>query len=236
MGEKVYIDASGDDNHHMLWLWGQEQSPGSSGGRFFDEVVMRCPYCASEESKVVDSRDSEAGDAIRRRRECLACERRYTTYERVEELPLIVVKRSGDEELFTRAKLLNGLLRACEKRVIPVESLDRVVDEIENDLRRQPGLRVTSADIGEHALRHLKRLDRVAYVRFASVYRQFEDIDEFQRELARLEEASAGPLPGEEPLPGIGDEEERADARLRDHSNVMIGPSQTVVTGAPRGR
>jgi transcriptional repressor NrdR len=197
---------------------------------------MRCPYCASEESKVIDSRDSEAGDAIRRRRECLACERRYTTYERVEELPLIVVKRSGDEELFTRGKLLNGLLRACEKRDIPVEQLERVVDEIENELRRQPGMRVTTHEIGERALRRLKTLDRVAYIRFASVYRQFEDIDEFQRELVRLEEASAGPLPGEEPLPGIGDEEGRQpDARLLD-SPVMTGPSRTVVTGAPRGR
>ena len=158
---------------------------------------MRCPYCASEESKVVDSRDSEAGDAIRRRRECLACERRYTTYERVDEVPLVVVKRSGVEELFTRGKLLNGLLRACEKRGISLERIERVVDEIENELRRQPGARVTTQEIGERALRHLKRLDRVAYIRFASVYRQFDDIDEFQRELARLEEASAGPLPGE---------------------------------------
>jgi len=197
---------------------------------------MRCPYCASDESKVVDSRDSEAGDAIRRRRECLACERRYTTYERVEELPLIVLKRSGDEELFTRGKLLNGLLRACEKRDIPVERLERAVDEIENELRRQPGLRVTSAEIGERALRRLKAIDRVAYIRFASVYRQFEDIEEFQSELSRLEEASAGPLPGEEPLPGIDDEEgQPGDARLLDHS-IMTGPSRTVVTGAPRGR
>jgi len=157
---------------------------------------MRCPYCASEESRVVDSRESEAGDAIRRRRECLVCERRYTTYERIEEVPLVVIKRSGAQELFARGKLLNGLLRACEKRGIPLERLERVADEIENELRRRPGTVVTTQEIGERALRHLRRLDRVAYIRFASVYRQFDDIDEFQRELARLEEAGAGPLPG----------------------------------------
>jgi len=165
---------------------------------------MRCPYCASDESRVVDSRDSEAGDAIRRRRECLACGRRYTTYERVEEMPLLVTKRDGSEELFSRQKVLNGLLRACEKRNVPVERLERVVDEIENDLRRLGGRSVTSRMVGERALRHLRGIDKVAYIRFASVYRQFEDIEEFARELRRLEESDAGPLPGEQPLPGIG--------------------------------
>ena len=198
---------------------------------------MRCPYCASEESKVVDSRDSEAGDAIRRRRECLACERRYTTYERVDEVPLVVVKRSGADELFARGKLLNGLLRACEKRGIALERIERVVDEIENELRRQPGTRVTTQEIGERALRHLKRLDRVAYIRFASVYRQFDDIDEFQRELARLEGASAGPLPGEQPLPGIGDEDgQPSGARPRATDEMTTGPRRAVVTGATEGR
>jgi transcriptional repressor NrdR len=147
---------------------------------------MRCPFCGSSESKVVDSRDSEPNDTIRRRRECLACERRFTTYERVEEVPLVVVKRSGREEVFTRGKLLNGLLRACEKRGIPLEQLERVADEIENELRRESGQRVSTVDVGEKALRHLRDLDKVAYVRFASVYRQFEDIEEFQKELARL--------------------------------------------------
>jgi transcriptional repressor NrdR len=197
---------------------------------------MRCPYCASEESKVVDSRDSEAGDAIRRRRECLACERRYTTYERVDEVPLMVVKRSGVDEMFTRAKLRNGLLRACEKRGIALEDIERVVDDIENDLRRRPGARVTTQEIGEQALRHLKRLDRVAYIRFASVYRQFEDIDEFQSELARLEEASAGPLPGEEPLPGIDEEGQSAGAAPAGGDEIMTGPRRAVVTGATEGR
>jgi transcriptional repressor NrdR len=147
---------------------------------------MRCPFCGSVESKVVDSRDSESSDTIRRRRECLDCERRFTTYERVEEVPLLVIKRSGREEVFTRGKLLNGLLRACEKRGIPLEQLERVADEIENELRRESGQRVTTAEVGERALRRLKELDKVAYVRFASVYRQFEDIDEFHEELARL--------------------------------------------------
>lgn len=164
---------------------------------------MHCPFCNSEESKVVDSRDSEAGDATRRRRECLACERRYTTYERIEEVPLMVVKSDGREELFTRQKVLNGLLRACEKRGIPLDRLERVCDDIENDLRRVSGRPVTSRMVGERALRHLRDLDKVAYIRFASVYRQFEDIEEFQQELATLELAGAEPLPGEEPLPGL---------------------------------
>ena len=148
---------------------------------------MRCPYCGSEESKVVDSRDSEAGDAIRRRRECLDCERRYTTYERIDEMPLIVVKRDGHEEVFARSKLLNGLLRACEKRDIPLERLEELVAGIEAGFRRGGLLRVTSAEIGEQALRRLRDQDKVAYVRFASVYRQFDDLEEFQEELRRLE-------------------------------------------------
>jgi len=154
---------------------------------------MRCPFCASEESKVVDSRDSESGDAIRRRRECLHCERRYTTYERVDETPLLVLKRNGSEEVFTRAKLLNGLLRACEKRGISLERIERVADEIEGELRRESVQQVSSVEIGARALRYLRDLDRVAYIRFASVYRQFEDIDEFEKELVRLEEADPEP-------------------------------------------
>ena len=157
---------------------------------------MRCPFCASEESRVVDSRDSEAGDATRRRRECLACERRYTTYERIEDVPLLVAKRDGSEEVFARQKLLNGLLRATEKRGIPLQRLERAVDEIENDLRRLPVRRVTTHMVGEDALRHLREIDRVAYVRFASVYRQFETVDEFQRELSRLEPGAGGERSG----------------------------------------
>ena len=169
---------------------------------------MRCPFCNSDESKVVDSRDSEAGDSVRRRRECLACERRYTTYERVEEVPLMVVKRDGREEVFARRKVLNGLLRATEKRDIPVERIEEAVDAIERELGRVAGRRVSSRLVGECALHQLRHIDKVAYIRFASVYRQFDDIDEFQQELARLELAGADPLPGEEPLPGLdGDDD-----------------------------
>ena len=153
---------------------------------------MRCPFCTSEESKVVDSRDSEAGDAIRRRRECLVCERRYTTYERIEEVPLVVIKSDGRDELFTRQKVLNGLLRACEKRDIPLDRLERAVDEIENDLRRTPAQPVTTQMVGERALRQLRDIDKVAYVRFASVYRQFDDIEEFEQERAWWGDESNG--------------------------------------------
>jgi len=190
---------------------------------------VHCPFCTSEESKVVDSRDSEAGDAIRRRRECLACERRYTTYERLEEVPLVVVKRHGGEEVFARRKLLNGLLRATEKRDIPIERLERAVDDIENELRREPGQRVTTQMVGERALRHLRDIDKVAYVRFASVYRQFDGVDEFQQELSRLERDGADPLPGEEPLPGIAAEIDAFTA------STFIEPPQAVATGGDKG-
>lgn len=148
---------------------------------------MRCPFCESEESRVVDSRDTDAGDAIRRRRECLSCQRRFTSYERVDEMPLLVVKRDGRLEVFDRDKLLRGLVRACVKRDIPLLLLEQLVDEIENRLRHRPGGPVSSAQIGERALRLLRGLDKVAYVRFASVYRQFEDVEQFQLELTRLE-------------------------------------------------
>jgi transcriptional repressor NrdR len=179
---------------------------------------VRCPYCSSDESKVVDSRDSEAGDSVRRRRECLACERRYTTYERVEEVPLVVLKRDGREEVFARRKVLNGLLRATEKRDIPVERLELAVDAIEHELGRVSGRRVSSQLVGERALHQLRGIDKVAYVRFASVYRQFDDIEEFQRELTRLELAGAEPLPGEEPLPGLDADDDILTA-------VFNGPS-----------
>jgi len=190
---------------------------------------VHCPFCNSDESKVVDSRDSDSGDATRRRRECLACERRYTTYERLEEVPLVVIKRNGGEEVFARQKLLNGLLRATEKRAIPIERLERAVDDIENDLRRVSGQRVTTQMVGERALRHLRNIDKVAYVRFASVYRQFDGVDEFQQELARLERAGADPLPGEEPLPGI-------EAEIDVLTTITFTePPQAVATGGDKG-
>jgi len=190
---------------------------------------VRCPFCNSDESKVVDSRDSEAGDAIRRRRECLACERRYTTYERIEEVPLMVVKSDVREELFTRQKVLNGLLRACEKRGVPLDRLERTCDDIENDLRRVVGRPVTTRMVGERALRHLRDIDKVAYIRFASVYRQFEDIEEFQRELALLELAGVDPLPGEDPLPGIDAGESYAD------ETIITTPPSAVATHGGHG-
>ncbi|MHB1325577.1 MAG: transcriptional regulator NrdR [Thermoleophilia bacterium] len=147
---------------------------------------MKCPFCNSSEIKVVDSRDTESRDAIRRRRECLLCQRRFTTYERVEETPLTVIKRAGERELFSRSKLLNGLLRACEKRSIEMATLEQLIEEIEAELRNEFKTEVPSAEIGERALAKLKGLDKVAYVRFASVYRQFEDVEEFQRALAKL--------------------------------------------------
>jgi len=183
---------------------------------------MRCPFCSSDESRVVDSRDTEAGDAIRRRRECLACERRFTTYERVDEMPLTVQKRDGSLEVFDRDKLLRGLMRACVKRDIPQLRLEQLVDEVENRLRQgasriRHGEPVPSAEIGEQALRLLRALDKVAYVRFASVYRHFEEVDEFQEELSRLED-DVPQLEGQEPLAadpeaGFGWEEEDAGRR-----------------------
>ena len=189
---------------------------------------MHCPFCGQDESKVVDSRDSEAGDAIRRRRECLHCERRYTTYERVEEVPLLIVKRDGREEVFSRTKLLNGLLRATEKRDIPLERLERAVDEIENELRRVRGQRISTQVVGERALRQLRDIDKVAYVRFASVYRQFEALDEFQQELARLELAGADHLPGEQPLPGI-------EVREDEFAGFLTRPMPAAITGGKEG-
>ncbi|MHB1361607.1 MAG: transcriptional regulator NrdR [Thermoleophilia bacterium] len=147
---------------------------------------MKCPFCDSTEIKVVDSRDDESRDAIRRRRECISCQHRFTTYERIEETPLTVIKRAGEREVFSRSKLLNGLLRACEKRPIETATLERLVDEIEAGLRNEFKTDVPSVEIGERALVKLKDLDKVAYVRFASVYRKFEDVEEFQRELAEL--------------------------------------------------
>lgn len=150
---------------------------------------MKCPFCEHPETKVVDSRTAEANDAIRRRRECLACGQRFTTYERMEEIPLVVIKSNGAREIFDRSKLLNGLLRACVKRQVPVEKLEAMVSDIESELRNQFKYEVPSKKIGEMALERLKDLDKVAYVRFASVYRQFEDIDEFNRELRELQKS-----------------------------------------------
>lgn len=151
-----------------------------------ETVVMRCPFCGYMESKVIDSRPTEENIKIRRRRECLSCKRRFTTYEVVETLPLVVVKKDGSREAFDRTKLLNGLLRACEKRPVSLELLDAAVTRIEMVLQNSLEREVTSLHIGELAMQELKGIDEVAYVRFASVYRQFGDINTFMDELKSL--------------------------------------------------
>ena len=147
---------------------------------------MKCPFCAHLESKVVDSRPAEEGASIRRRRECLACHKRFTTYETMESLPLMVVKKDGSRQSFDRNKVLGGLIRACEKRPVPYHALEELVGEIEQVLQNQMEREVPSAQIGELVMERLKKLDEVAYVRFASVYRQFKDINTFMHELNKL--------------------------------------------------
>lgn len=147
---------------------------------------MRCPKCGCEESKVVDSRPSESNDAIRRRRECVRCAYRFTTYERREEMPLLVVKKDGRKETFDRQKLMRGLLTATVKRSVPVETLDGLIDDIESELRDEGVNEVASHDLGSMVLKRLVNVDKVAYIRFASVYRDFKDVDEFSEELRSL--------------------------------------------------
>ncbi|NLW59416.1 MAG: transcriptional repressor NrdR [Firmicutes bacterium] len=147
---------------------------------------MRCPFCHHLESRVVDSRSSEEGVAIRRRRECLACERRFTTYERIEEEPLIIIKKDGRREPFNREKIINGLRKACEKRPLSFEIFEKIADEVEQAIRKRNETETPSSLIGELIMERLKEIDEVAYVRFASVYRQFKDLDIFMRELQQL--------------------------------------------------
>lgn len=147
---------------------------------------MKCPYCGYEESKVIDSRPAEEGEKIRRRRECMQCQKRFTTYEVIETLPIVVVKKDKSRQVFDRSKLIGGMLRACEKRPVPLEVIEEAVDDIEATLQNSIDREVTSIKIGELAMDKLKSIDEVAYVRFASVYRQFRDINSFMEELARL--------------------------------------------------
>ena len=147
---------------------------------------MKCPFCAYAESKVIDSRPTDEGSSIRRRRECLSCGKRFTTYETVESLPLVVVKKDGSRETFDRNKILNGLVKACEKRPVPLSRLEKAVGEIEQQLFNSLSREVTTAQIGEMVMDSLKEIDQVAYVRFASVYRQFKDIGTFMDELDKL--------------------------------------------------
>lgn len=147
---------------------------------------MKCPFCGFEEDKVIDSRPTEEGAAIRRRRECIKCLRRFTTYEKVESLPLIVIKKDKSRQLFDRNKLLNGLLRACEKRPVSINDLEKMVTEIEAQILNTLQREITSREIGEMVMSRLKNMDEVAYVRFASVYRQFKDINTFMDELRKM--------------------------------------------------
>ena len=147
---------------------------------------MKCPYCGTLESKVVDSRPSDEGASIRRRRECLACHKRFTTYETVESLPLIVIKKDGSRQTFDRDKLLGSMLKACEKRSVPLAKLEELAREIEQSLQNDMEREVSSSEIGELVMDRLKEVDEVAYVRFASVYRQFKDIGTFMAELSKL--------------------------------------------------
>lgn len=149
---------------------------------------MKCPFCGHLKDKVVDSRETGAGDAIRRRRECLECGRRFTSYERVEEIPYLVVKKDGRREPFDRQKLLIGLHKACEKRPVPAKALIAIVDEVEQMVQDGPDREIQAGAIGEKVMERLKELDKVAYVRFASVYRRFEDVEEFIAELRNLVE------------------------------------------------
>ena len=147
---------------------------------------MKCPFCASVESKVVDSRPSEESASIRRRRECLSCGKRFTTYETVERLPMMVVKKDGSRQTFDKSKILNGMIRACEKRRVSFETLHAIADEIEQVLQNGMEQEISTSYIGELVMERLREVDEVAYVRFASVYRQFKDIGSFMSELDKL--------------------------------------------------
>ena len=147
---------------------------------------MRCPFCGYEESKVIDSRPTDEGERIRRRRECLECGKRFTTYEMIESLPIVVIKKDGSRETFDRQKLLTGMLRACEKRPVSIEMLDHAISDIETVIQNSLDREVSSDKIGELVMDKLKGIDEVAYVRFASVYRQFKDINTFMNELNKL--------------------------------------------------
>ena len=147
---------------------------------------MKCPFCGYEESKVIDSRPTDEGEKIRRRRECLKCAKRFTTYEMIESLPIIVIKRDKSREVFNREKLMNGMLRACEKRPVALETLEKAIDDIEAVIQNSLDREVSSEKIGELVMEKLSEIDEVAYVRFASVYRQFKDINTFMAELNKL--------------------------------------------------
>ncbi len=152
----------------------------------FEASAMKCPFCGFANDKVVDSRESKEAESIRRRRECLKCSKRFTTYERIDEIPYMVVKKDGRREKFDRQKVLNGLLRACEKRPVPISKLEQIVNESESFVMESPERERKTSELGELIMNRLRRYDKVAYVRFASVYLDFKDIKEFMNELKDL--------------------------------------------------
>ncbi|MFQ5718868.1 MAG: transcriptional regulator NrdR [Acidobacteriota bacterium] len=155
---------------------------------------MKCPFCSRTQDRVVDSREGKAGAVIRRRRECLACNKRFTSYERIEDIPFMVIKRDGSREVFERAKLMSGLVKAVEKRSVGMEVLDDIVNSVEALMHEAPSREIETARIGEQVMNRLREIDQVAYVRFASVYRRFEDVNQFMLELkGLLEKEKSGP-------------------------------------------
>ena len=162
---------------------------------------MRCPFCGHLEDKVVDSRESKDGDSIRRRRECLECSRRFTSYERIDEIPYMVVKKDGRREPFDRQKVMSGIMRACEKRPVPAAKLEAIVNSVEKYVQESPERERPTTRVGEMIMKRLKELDKVAYVRFASVYLEFEDVTEFMSELKNLVKARETVAPAAKPKP-----------------------------------
>ena len=147
---------------------------------------MRCPFCGYEDSKVVDTRPTNEGKTIKRRRECLKCQKRFTTYEKIEKQPILVIKKDNRREEFDRNKILNGIIKACQKRPVSIEQMNKIVDEIENEIYNSMREEISSREIGEMVMEKLKKIDEISYVRFASVYRQFKDINTFMDELRKL--------------------------------------------------
>jgi transcriptional repressor NrdR len=175
-------NASGTGGRPLLATPGRNRNTGRPGYA----SAMRCPYCGAADDRVVDSRESREGAVIRRRRECAACERRFTSYETVEEIPVLVIKRDGRREPFDRNKLLRGLMKACEKRPVETKSLEQICDEIESAVHAREPREMSTEEVGTRVMDRLKDLDQVAYVRFASVYRRFEDLGDFVDELKTL--------------------------------------------------
>lgn len=190
---------------------------------------MRCPFCQFPDNRVLESRSAESGQSVRRRRECLRCSRRFTTYERIEFVPIVVIKRNGERESFDRSKLLKGIVRACEKTGIPHMQLENLVDEIEAELQQQAVREVASYEIGEVVLKHLQRLNEVAYIRFASVYKQFKGIKDFVEILNHLQESAVHrrAMPSAPPAESISPE-----AALLERDDRMESDDRETVTSS----